>query len=310
MTKKIIFIMSDNRSGSTLLDQLLGANPTIMSLGEVHHLKAYALSDRAIYDPIHPLVCSCGKQISDCQFWSLVETRLGRPLKELRSRFRLFDRRRHKFAAKRFTKRRVAAMLARYPKLVSTPVFRSILNSKQLVKDAFDLFDAAFNVSGVDFLVDSSKSAIRMRTLFDAQPDRMIVIMLARNFRGTVHSKMKRDMDITEAIESWTRQIKAMKNIVSDMPSEQVIRVKYEDLCEDPAAELRRICSHIGVEYSADMLLRPSTDIHHIGGSPSKFDPERKGIIKDESYVDAFSDEQVAYMKKVVGDAAADWGYD
>ena len=61
MAKKLIYIMSDNRSGSTLLDQLLGGNPSIMSLGEVHHLTAYALDDRGIYDPVHPLVCSCGQ---------------------------------------------------------------------------------------------------------------------------------------------------------------------------------------------------------------------------------------------------------
>lgn len=302
--------MSDNRSGSTLLDQLLGANPSIMSLGEVHHLAAYALQDRSIYDPVHPLVCSCGDAVPDCAFWSSVEANVGRPLHSLRLKHRLFDRRRHKFVAKRFAKRRVRNMLNRYPKLVSTKLFRAILSSKKLARDSFDLFDAAFDVCDVRYLVDSSKSPNRMRTLYDSDPERLTVIMLARSFKGTVHSKMKRGMSIDEAIESWTRQIVVMKKIVNDMPENKVIRVRYEDLCANPTEEMKRICNLLGVEFSEEMLSRPSKDIHHLGGSPSKFDPNRAGIVLDESYLTAFSDKQNEFMKSIVGNHARDWGYD
>jgi hypothetical protein len=302
--------MSDNRSGSTLLDQLLGANPSIMSLGEVHHLAAYALQDRSIYDPVHPLVCSCGYAVPNCTFWSGVEDRLGQPLSSLRMKLRLFDRRRHKYAAKRFTKRTVRNVLDRYPKLLSTILFRAILSSKQLARDSFDLFDAAFDASGVRYLVDSSKSTNRMRTLYDHKPERLIVIMLARNYKGTVHSKMKRGVSMEQAIESWTRQIVAMKKVVDDIPKKQVIRVKYEDLCANPAEELNRICGMLDVDFSEEMLSRPSDGVHHLGGSPSKFDPNQTDIAFDDSYLTAFSVEQLEFMKTVVGDAARDWGYD
>ena len=309
MTKKVIYIMSDNRSGSTLLDQLLGANPSIMSLGEVHHLTAYAQQDRSLYDPVHPLVCSCGDAVPNCTFWSRVEDRLGRPLSSLRLKFRFFDRRRHAYAAKRFAKRSVRKVLSQHPKLVSTIPFRALLSSKRLARDSFDLFDAAFDVSNVRYLVDSSKSPNRMRTLYDSNPERLVVIMLARDYKGTVHSKMKRGMSIEEAIESWTRLIVVMRKIVDDIPAAQVTRVKYEDLCTDPAAEMKRICGLLDVEFSEEMLSRPSEGIHHLGGSPSKFDPNRTGIAINDSYRTAFSDEQLEFMNTVVGDVARDWGY-
>jgi len=310
MTKKIIYIMSDNRSGSTLLDQLLGANPSIMSLGEVHHLTAYSMNDRSVYDPVHPLVCSCGDPVTSCEFWLRVEARLGRPISSLRLRFRLFDRRRHKYAAKRFTKRTVSRILVRYPRLISTSLFWVIMASRKLAFDSFALFDAVFKASSVSYLVDSSKSPRRLRVLYDSQPQRMVVIMLARNYKGTVHSKMKRGKNLEEAVDSWASRMYVMKKTVEDIPEAQVIRVRYEDLCANPADELRRICDRLDIEFSETMLARPSRDVHHVGGSPSKFDPDRKGIAIDESYLSAFSDEQLQQMHAVANEAAQEWGYD
>ena len=67
-----IFVLSDVRSGSTLLDQCLGAHKQIASLGEVHWLPAYAAQDRSKYNPVHELVCTCGKAIDKCVFWTAV----------------------------------------------------------------------------------------------------------------------------------------------------------------------------------------------------------------------------------------------
>src|SRR5262249_22955342 len=54
-------------SGSTLLDMMLGGHSQIASLGEFSMLgKAVALD----------MVCSCGKQVSACEQWSLVLARL------------------------------------------------------------------------------------------------------------------------------------------------------------------------------------------------------------------------------------------
>src|SRR5687767_4516892 len=93
MKRVALFVLSDVRSGSTLLDQCLGAHPKIVSLGELHWLPAYVLRDRGIYDPAHPLVCMCGVPVRECPFWTAVATSLGRPLEslELRTRYTFLD---------------------------------------------------------------------------------------------------------------------------------------------------------------------------------------------------------------------------
>ena len=83
MRRATIFVLSDVRSGSTLLDQCLGAHSDVVSLGELHWLRAYVLQDRSIYDPAHPLVCSCGATVPECDFWRSVAAEVGRPLESL-----------------------------------------------------------------------------------------------------------------------------------------------------------------------------------------------------------------------------------
>src|SRR5262245_62978859 len=83
MRRAAIFVLSDVRSGSTLLDQCLGAHAAIFSLGEVHWLSAYLSENRAIYNPAHALVCTCGKRVAECAFWSSTADALGRRLEDL-----------------------------------------------------------------------------------------------------------------------------------------------------------------------------------------------------------------------------------
>lgn len=301
--------MSDNRSGSTLLDQLLGAHKSIISLGEVHHIRAYALQDRSLYNPAHPLECSCGSTVASCGFWSRIEKQLGQEFENLVLKPRFFG-----FSEGVSTlPHRVRNFIRRFVEdnpqnALHSPIAR-LLDGPRVAKDSFALFEAVFDETTADYLIDSSKDPFRFRFLYDHQPLRMRAIMLGRDYRGTVHSKMKRGRSLETGVQTWVRRMRQMKELTGDMPMHQQIRVRYEDLCDDPRAELTRICRFLDLEFSEKMLSRPMDNVHHLGGSPSKFDPSRSKIKLDQSYLDAFSTGQLATMKEIVGDDAADWGY-
>jgi hypothetical protein len=61
---KVLFIGSELRSGSTLLDVALGQLPSFQSCGEIRSIWREAL-------PENPL-CSCGKHFRECEFWRAV----------------------------------------------------------------------------------------------------------------------------------------------------------------------------------------------------------------------------------------------
>jgi hypothetical protein len=295
MNRKIAFVLSDMRSGSTLLDQLLGAHPEVMSLGELHWLPAYVTQDRSIYDPHHELVCTCGRAVADCEFWTRVALRLGRPLDSLQLR-------------PSFT-RNTKRFLERIPGAFRHQILQKALAGTKMVDDSLDLIDCLFEVSGSRYLVDSSKSTYRFRAIHDARPAQSCGLVLTRDYRAVVHSKMKRGHSLEFAARGWRSKMRQIAALTDDLPREHIHQLSYESLCKDPVRELTRLCGFLGLAFVPAMLERPTVDTHHIGGSPSKFDRSRLIIAMDTAYQTAFSAPELTRLASLVGGMAARWGY-
>ena len=60
----VLFIAGFGRSGSTLLDRLLGSTPGVHSGGELAAIWTHGLVDDRL--------CSCGAPFSGCPFWRAV----------------------------------------------------------------------------------------------------------------------------------------------------------------------------------------------------------------------------------------------
>jgi len=309
---EILYVLSDVRSGSTLLDQLLGAHPEILSLGELHWLPAYVREDRELYNPVHPLVCACGEPVTTCAFWKEVSAAMSQPLDSLQLRPKYF-----RWRGQGSDKNRLGARIAylprrfiqRYPATFMHPVVQRFFGGPALVRDSLSLADAIFKVSGNRYIVDSSKSSFRFRTMYDRQPNRVRAVVLVRDYRAVVHSKLKRGQTLKGAAIGWRRTMLQIGAHTAGLSSEHGYRLKYEALCEDPERELRRICDFLDLEFTPAMLQRPTQDVHHIGGSPSKFDPSRVAISLDTTYQGAFEPDELDELRDLVGNVAESWGY-
>ena len=64
----IIYIAGYGRSGSTVLDMLLGSDDHAIGLSELTHVFGYWSND---------LPCSCGKRIRQCEMWKKVFRKAG-----------------------------------------------------------------------------------------------------------------------------------------------------------------------------------------------------------------------------------------
>jgi hypothetical protein len=303
------FILSDVRSGSTLLDQCLGAHEDVISLGESHWLPAYVTLDRTQYNPVHELVCACGKRVADCEFWRSVRSRLGRPLESLRlhSGFTRPRRSVGPFSRLRFLARRIVRSA---PELYRLAPVQVALGGRELGQDISDLFDAACAVSRRSVCVDSSKSPFRFRALYRLHPEKAVAIVLTRDYRAVVHSKMRRGESLESAARGWCAAMRQIDALTRDLPPHRVHHLKYECLCENPRSEMTRLCEFLGLGFSETMLRRQLPGMaHHIGGSPSKFDVSRTAIALDRSHVEAFSEDELRRMRRLVGSDAVRWSY-
>ena len=61
---KVIFVAGAGRSGSTLLDRMLGSVPRVASVGELRHIWKLGLAEDEF--------CGCGEPFSACPFWARV----------------------------------------------------------------------------------------------------------------------------------------------------------------------------------------------------------------------------------------------
>jgi len=65
---KVLYIAGETRSGSTLLDCMLGETGSFFSTGELFLIWRQGF--------MQDLLCGCGKKIRDCEFWGAVIHRL------------------------------------------------------------------------------------------------------------------------------------------------------------------------------------------------------------------------------------------
>lgn len=308
MSGEIVYILATARSGSTLLAQLLGAHSKICVAGELHWLRAFVHDDHSIYNPPHELICACGSRFIDCEFWQAVADKVSKPMSEFDLipwpfRLRLPDR---KGPVIQRVARRIAEI---YPSVYRSRLVQRLYGSVRISKESIEIFDAIAAHTRVPYIVDSSKSAYRFRSLYDSYPEKLKAIVLQRDYRAVAYSQLKRGISIEDSARKWAQSAHSVETLSKNIPAEKFLRLRYEDLCERPEAELRRICSFLGIEFEDTMLSRPSDGIHDLGGSPSKFQSGRSEIRLDSEYLDVFSQTELDTMCRLAGPAAEQYGY-
>ena len=135
-TNKVIFIAGPGRSGSTLLDMLLGQINGFYSTGELRFIWSRGFAQNQ--------VCGCGKPFRECEFWSEV-------VKKAFGGFEAVDHTRLE-ELREPAERRVS-------KGLSTRIESELLASyKEYFEACINLYRAIHKVSGCEYIVDSSKN--------------------------------------------------------------------------------------------------------------------------------------------------------
>jgi hypothetical protein len=267
----VLYVGGWGRSGSTLLDRLLGQVPAVTSLGEVREIwQRSCVEDRP---------CGCSLPFSQCPFWTEVgRTAFGGwgslDLPEvLRLRYRL-DR--------AWTPAVLAASRLRPLVRAGLDRYLGILGS---------LYGALSEVSGTTVLVDSSKLPSHALLLRRVPGVDLRLLHLVRDSRGVAFSWQKETKAVDAAGDGRSRYLNRYGTISASaryvlynemtrlVGSLRVpyLRLRYEDLVADPRAGLTRTLRHAGLDPGAADLgflgdgeadLHPN---HTVDGNPVRF---------------------------------------
>ena len=181
----------------------------------------------------------------------------------------------------------------------------------QIAENSWAVADAMAQVSNARYVIDSSKSPVRLKLLYMLRPERMRILHLVRDGRAVAASAMRRhdNMSAAMAARIWKRDNQNLRMMLRTVPDRLKLGVRYEALCEDPAAELRRVCEFLQLEFDPAMLTLWSRPVHNIPGNPMLFNRSQRAIRKDERWRRDLSETDIQAFERAAGRLNRAFGY-
>lgn len=298
----LLYIAASGRSGSSLLDIVLGSHPDMMSTGEVHRLSLNPESR----------TCPCGATIEHCPYWTEVRyalsVRLGKNISAW-SEFPVSNALQTSAKVDRFLSQLV---LYAGNRRLSHSLGRTLahLQGEMAAADnSWLLFDSIVGIAGASYAVDSTKSPVRMKALYMSRPRRTKVLHLIRDGRAVAASSMRRTgQSIEAASNAWVQANKNIDRMLRSLPEEAVLMVRYEDFCDQPVEWMNRIFDHVGVARMSSVRIPDLGEHHAIPGNPILLQ-QVGDVTKDDRWRTELTSRDLDAYAKVAGAYAHGKGY-
>lgn len=265
----VLYIAGAGRSGSTLLERLLGQLPECVAVGETRHLWRE--------DPATAR-CGCGRVLTECDYWRAVMEHAGFAFDA--GGFEAVMTLRQQADRIRF----VPQMLI--PSLASGTYVRHQATYTAALRR---LYEAIHDVGRAGIIVDSSKDVSTLYLLTQMADVRLRLLHLVRDSRAVAYSWTKRIVrpDIVgreEYMHTFSPGKAAADWMVRNTLTEAArgradgyLRLRYEDLIADPLATLRRATDFMRLPDADLSFIGPDGEVclaratHTVGGNPMKF---------------------------------------
>ncbi len=280
---RVVFVLGTGRSGSTILDLLLGAHPDIQGVGELCNVVRSGW--------IAGQYCSCGRRATECDFWQAVR-------EVWREESAGADPRRYEYLLQAFEQRTMSALRlawTRRASRLSLPL-RAGVAFRDYAEQTAALYRAIAAVSGRSIVVDSSKNPARALALLHLERDfgsiDLRIVHLVRDVRGFAWSNRKSfRKDEAKGLQTDWAGLPVWKsalvwvyvNLWSDYVRARHDRrrklfLRYEDLVSRPEASLASLADVSSVDPAPWLELlkteRPLRPGHMVAGNRVRMERE------------------------------------
>ncbi len=306
MGAQLAYIVAAGHSGSTLLDLVIGSLPGGFSTGEVTYLP-WQISRREPGGPGASLqkICSCGAGFHECPVWTDIVAELSRQhgfdIYANPFQFRMNLMQNERFHASAFSRDRIlrAAYMATQQVALLSPLGHLLsLPLQEAVSNNWLLFDTIATRTGTKFVVDSSKSPLRLGLLQRARPNDTFAVVLFRDIRGVVYSRQKLGHDPIRSARGWVRQYNRVWNALSRLKDLNLLCVSYEQLASEPAAERKRIGKFLGMDTAETEINIDTADCHLAAGNSMKHQG-KLSIRLDEAWKENLDSELLSRIEEI-----------
>ena len=235
MLDRVIFVVGYGRSGSTLLDIILGSHPEIFGAGEMSTICRHVWPNNEY--------CACHEKVRSCPLWSPAISEWQQGGADI--------------AAYKTLQKKIEPILA--PDRILS---RSSL--QQYREQTLQLYRIVAQRTGRRVLLDSSKMPGRAMALAGSGVD-LLLIHLVRDPRAVAHSltkpmkidkeggiqKILRSHPVARTALRWNFVNAAAEHALRRVPAGNRMQLRYEDLVADPEGALSRIGSMADMDLTS-----------------------------------------------------------
>ena len=279
---KVILLIGSGRSGTTLLDRVLGQLEGYFSLGEIDYIWRVGILENRL--------CGCGKHFADCGFWrAAIQEAFGNIS---RSEAKKIQNIRRKVAIRR----RIPQLAFQYIQ-PTTFVDKFKIYGDYLSK----LILGVKTVSDCDVLIDSCSYPPHGFLMSSIPEVDLRVIHLVRDSRGVSYSwqKKKKKSTTGDDNEHMPRMsvIKSSLRWKYDNLSAHLLkkkvhywrRLRYEDFANQPIEKLNETLDHIGLKKDVSNVFDNRNSLalntgHLVSGNPMRFKKGKISINADTEW--------------------------
>lgn len=294
-----MYVVGKGRSGSTLLDDVLGTVPGVASLGELRLLWSRGFGEGYL--------CACGRPVAECPVWvSAVDDAIGGTDADALAHVdRLQDR---------------VLSWTHVPRLLTAGPTD---DDRALGRVMGRLYTSLADQLGADVLVDSSKWPLPPGA-FDLVPGfEAWVLHLVRDPRAVAHSYRRRKGGVGQpelprfgALHtslSWSVRNAAAETARRPVPAHRFRRVRYEDLAADPRGTVASLGAWLGIDDADRAFVDERTvrlgEAHLVGGNPRRLERGDITISPDQEWAAGTASRSQRLVAALTAPLRARYGY-
>lgn len=279
---KILYIAGAGRSGSTLLERMVGSIDEFVSVGELR-----LIWERGI---LGNELCGCGSPFWECDFWrTVMEQAFGAVEAE---DFRSVPELKQKVARTRFIPRLLWPWLRTQQFSGNFQAYANLLGN---------LYRTIYRISEGKILIDSSKDPSYALLLHVMGGVDLYIVHLVRDSRAVVNSWQRKKV---RPEVHWKKEFMPVRSIISASVewnlrnsllqllghlAPHYTRLRYEELTNNPKAALDKIIRFMGLEQcnlpsiqGNDIELRIN---HTVAGNPMRFRQGPVTVKNDDKWI-------------------------
>lgn len=274
---KVLYVAGWGRSGSTILDNVLGQIDGFFSAGELCYVW-----DRNV---IENRLCGCGRPFRECPVWMpVMETAFGGM---------------DGIDAPGMVRLRDSSIRTRHVPLMLAPRGNARLKARlgKYTSNLDRLYRGIQEVTRSRVIVDSSKLPSYGHVLGIVPTIDLYVVHLVRDSRAVTHSWLRKKLEpdtgtfmrrhnIFESPLIWS-----VWNFITEVfwrkRRDRYLRLRYEDFIDDPQEAVERILHFVDERIPSTPLEGRIVELginHTVGGNPSRFKTGSVELRPDEEW--------------------------